>query len=355
MRRSRISILLCLCLLAGLLSGCGRSGKDANTAVNVVEGTAGATDSENFENLFDCDKNTKWCVTGFEGAYVIWGTSSKVTPTGYTIVTANDNTTYNGRNPASWQLYGSSARRAPDRDGKGWELVDAISGDTVLQDVNYTEYHYDITGVSGKYRYFMLVVTQTQGAGVMQLSEFALEYDGASYEFSGGSGSAGGDTAAQTGSTYISDGMTYTLQAGESLTFYNPRTPTSSTYSYNWFVTEGEQYVETDPDGPTCRVTGLDVGSVTILAVLDYSVQLASSWEQYSYEYTITVNVVENTGEDSRYGSVTDGMCPRCHGAGTVDCSVCYGDGRLTNGTLCTNCVNGKVTCPFCDGTGTWS
>lgn len=153
-------------------------------------------------------------------------------------------------------------------------------------------------------------------------------------------------------STYITDGGVYTIAVGDSFTMYHPRTPTSTYYAYTWIIESGEECVELDRGQGTCNVIGIKPGTVKLMANLDYTVLYGYGSQSYSYEYEVTIHVKESGNYD--HGDVTDGLCPRCHGSRTVDCTVCYGDGKLTSGKACTNCSNGKVTCPYCDGKGTW-
>lgn len=349
MKKTALCILLVAALLAGMLFGCGKKQDDEpvlDATVELVEATAGVRPVEEAGNLFDCNTNTKWTVTEFEGAYAIWEFSEKVRPTGYIIVTGNDNELYNGRNPATWTLYGSNGRSAPDRDSKKWELIDAVTDDEVLQDRNMVEYHFDILAVDEKYQYYMLVISQTKGADVMQISEFALEYNGSAYQFSGSQGSAGGSNPI-TGSITITDGGEYTVATDTSLTLYYARTPISSLYAYYWDIIEGDSdCLELDPDGPTCRVTGLKPGTVKLKATLQQSIGLGFSYDHRTDEYTITLHVVD-TDEDPTHRDVTNGPCPRCHGSKTVSCMACYGKG-------CGACDGGKITCTTCHGTGLW-
>lgn len=153
-------------------------------------------------------------------------------------------------------------------------------------------------------------------------------------------------------SAYITDGGEYTIAVGDSFTMYHPRTPTSPYYAYTWIVESGEECVEIDRDQGTCNVVGIQPGTVKLSANLDYTVVLGYSSESYSYEYEVTIQVKESG--NYYHGDVTDGLCPRCHGARTVDCTVCYGDGKLSSGKVCNNCSKGKVICHYCDGSGTW-
>ena len=352
-----IALLMALVLTLSLFCGCGQEEDEpvVDAVVTAVSGTAGVNESEDYGNLFDCDAGTKWCVTDFEGAYVIWSLSEAVRPTGYTIVTGNDNSSHTGRNPASWALYGAQGRKAPGRNSGKWELIDYISADTKLRDQNYTPFEYEISGLEEKYQHFMLVILETQDSSVMQISEFALDYNGAEYAFTNSRG--GGDSDGITdlvGSTYVLDGGEYTIGVGEALTFYYSRTPTSAYYAYWWDIADGDRgCLDFNYDGPTCQIIGVEPGTVTMTATMQCTVvYYGIGSDTYDYVYTFTVHVVEGSTGD--HGTVTDGACPRCHGSREVGCMVCYGDGKLDGGKACSNCDGGSVPCPNCGGSGSW-
>lgn len=357
MNRKWIAFALCICVLAGMLGGCSAEGDEpvVGATVTAVDGTAGVRENEDFSCLFDCDMGTKWCVTGFEGAYVIWSLSAEVRPTGYTIITANDNSSYTERNPASWALYGATGRKAPDRNSGKWELIDYIASDEKLRDQNFTPFEYEIYSLKEKYQHFMLVIPKTQGSSVMQISEFALQYEGADYTFTNSRATDGGTDGITdlVGSTYVSNGGEYTIGVGEALTFYYSRTPISSYYAYWWNIVDGDgDCLDYNYDGPTCQIIGVEPGTVTMTATMQCSVtSVVGGGYTYDYVYTFTVHVVEGSTGD--HGDVTDGLCPRCHGAKKVACMACFGDGQLEGGRSC-SCDGGFVPCPNCGNSGFW-
>ena len=136
------------------------------------EGTAGAGESEGPASLIDGKTGTKWCVTSFSSAYIIFETSSAVNVSGYSITTGNDNAENKGRNPKNWKLYGCN-----DYTGSGtgtWEKIHSVTNDTVLQDENNTTYNFVFDKTETTYQFYKLEITETKGADVMQMSEFAL-------------------------------------------------------------------------------------------------------------------------------------------------------------------------------------
>lgn len=304
----------------------------------AISGTEGANSGEGYENIFDNNAATKWCVTNFSDAYVIWEVEEAISATGYTIVTANDNSKYTGRNPASWILYGSNSSDEPDRNDSSWKKIDAVSGDSTLQDEDYTDYYFSISKKTAEYKYYKLEISQTQGASVMQLSEFALACEGSDYVYAVDTESADAASGGYSGSVYVHDGSEFEMSVGYSMTFYNPKQAGSTYYAYGWDVVEGdEDLVELDKDGPTCKVTAKGEGTVKILAFLDYSIGSLGNWTQYSYDIYFTINITDD-GDATYYGSVADGVCPRCKGRKIIEtsdgwtvCDWCLGSGKWTN------------------------
>ena len=128
-------------------------------------------DGETASNLFDGNTSTKWCYSApstSKSAWVVFKASQKCRLKGYTITTANDNTSSKGRNPKDWIIYGSN-------DKSEWTKLDSVSNDTKLQDENFTPYEYTLaTGIATKYEYYKWEITANQGASVFQVSEFSI-------------------------------------------------------------------------------------------------------------------------------------------------------------------------------------
>lgn len=168
----------------------------AGNMPEAVDGTKGVNTRENYENLFDGSTGTKWCVRG-TNPYVIFKLPSSVSVTGYTLVTGNDSASCAGRNPHSWTLYGCNASQLPDPYDSRWVLLDTVTDDTVMQDVNGTDYYFALPQTSAAYNYYMLWIDE-KNSGIMQLPEFSIAYEGSSFGFTGLDGSAA--SAASSGS-----------------------------------------------------------------------------------------------------------------------------------------------------------
>ncbi|MBS7315429.1 MAG: InlB B-repeat-containing protein [Clostridiaceae bacterium] len=171
MKKRILSLLLAICLVAGLLPTVALAEGIGFTA---IDGTAGANENETYTKLVDGDIKTKWCVTKFTDAYIIFEASTSMQVTGYSITTGNDNVSISGRNPKNWTLYGCNDESTPERNSTSWVMIDEVTNDTVLQDENLTTYNYYLTETAPAYQYFKLEITATKGADVMQMSEFTL-------------------------------------------------------------------------------------------------------------------------------------------------------------------------------------
>ena len=147
---------------------------DNTQGLRPVTLTATAGDSyksfEGCDNIFDGDVYTKWCGTVGSDSYVEFNSVSPFVPKAYTLVTANDNSEYQGRNPSSWKLL---AKNTGDTD---WTTIVDVKDCNAMEDVNYTPYHFAIPNtVSTAYQYYRFVVSKVNNTDkCMQLSELSL-------------------------------------------------------------------------------------------------------------------------------------------------------------------------------------
>ena len=148
---------------------------DTSVTFTALAGKPEGFDNEKYTNLFDGLKDpsnsTKWCgkFVSNGGTYVIFEASKAGIPVGYTITTGSDNSTYKGRNPRSWKLYGNN-------EGKNgaWTLIQEVSNDTKLQDVNCASYDFTCEG-STPYKYFKWEITGIKNKDYIQVGEFELK------------------------------------------------------------------------------------------------------------------------------------------------------------------------------------
>ena len=173
-RRSTLWLMLFTLLLLPT-SMVAQTDYDTSVTFTALAGSPEGFDNEKYTNLFDGLKDpgnsTKWCAKFVSngGTYVIFEASKAGIPVGYTITTGNDNSTYKGRNPRSWKLYGNN-------EGKNgaWTLIQEVSYDTKLQDVNCASYDFTCEG-STPYKYFKWEITGIKNKDYIQVGEFELK------------------------------------------------------------------------------------------------------------------------------------------------------------------------------------
>ena len=174
-RRSTLWLMLFTLLLLPT-SMVAQTDYDTSVKFTPLAGNPEGFDNEKYPNLFDGLKDrgnsTKWCgkFVSNGGTYVIFEASKAGIPVGYTITTGNDNSTYKGRNPRSWKLYGNN-------EGKNgaWTLIQEVSNDTKLQDVNCASYDFTCEG-STPYKYFKWEITGIRNKDYIQVGEFELKF-----------------------------------------------------------------------------------------------------------------------------------------------------------------------------------
>lgn len=342
--------------------------------VTPLSGTSGVALSEQYTCLFDQNVDTKWCVNA-ENSFptVIWKYSEPVKPTGYTMITANDNSIFKGRNPQKWALYAANVSSDAELASAKWTLLSYVEDDTTLEDTNYKPYDFEVDDLGKKFQYYKLVVYSTKGNAALQLSELAIIYPGCDYKFNlkdaASSKEPTGSYTITTGTTYITNGGTYYIREGDTVTFRHPRQPISSLYAYNWYPVGGnDSCVSISRNGPSCTFTAKEKGCVEFEGVLTYSV--VETYQTYTYVYKFTVWVVDknaqsgssssdssSSGNSSSGGSgyiSTPQTCNNCGGAGRVKCINCtngYYYDSINNETrkcVALRCENGYKDCLYC-------
>jgi len=128
-----------------------------------VDGSTTYFGDENPGNLWDDDVTTKFCTDGFP-AWSVASVDGKYKINGIIMATANDNSSYNGRSPNKWTLYGSL-------DNAGWDPI-ASGDETFFEETDYTFY---VTSIpeTAEYSYFKFECEETV-SGTMQVSEVVL-------------------------------------------------------------------------------------------------------------------------------------------------------------------------------------
>lgn len=141
---------------------------DQNTGVTytVVDGTD-LNANEGAKKACDGNVNTK-LGTNAKPAFLTIEASEPVSCVGYAITTGGDNAQWTGRNPEDWVLEGCN-----DLELEEWDIIDEVVADQVLQDVNCTEFTFEVTP-SPRYKYFRYTVNKVEGGGFLQFSEFHI-------------------------------------------------------------------------------------------------------------------------------------------------------------------------------------
>lgn len=275
-------------------TGPGNNKKNKNSnnnriSIEPIEGTRGVSDNEAYSRLFDQSALTKWCITDFSGSYAIWKLSKSVQATGYSIVTGNDNSKYGGRNPNSWKLYGCNSNSVPSANNDKWQLIDSVSNDTVLQDVNEQRYNYTLSKPAPAFQYYMLVITKTKSSSTMQISEFNINYKGSNYDYLSKSDYRFAGDSVVLGNI----NFTYNVKVGEYITLYSTMSPISSLYAYTWVVDTNPSVVYLDRSGPTCAFYGIKPGKAKITSSMSESVLNGFNYDSSTRYESFYINVVE--------------------------------------------------------------
>ena len=138
--------------------------------------SVGRFNNETADLLFDGNASTKWCYNAPSSnspAWVIFKASTKGIICSYTITTGSDNSTCTNRNPKSWKIYGSN----DEGDNKTWTELVKVTDDETLQDQDSTPFTFTVSPSStNAFLYYKWEITENQGAGVFQVSEFSITY-----------------------------------------------------------------------------------------------------------------------------------------------------------------------------------
>ena len=140
MKKRIISIMLTLCMVLAFMPQMVFAA-GAGNPYTLKEGTNGTVETEGPSSLLDGNSGTKWCVTNFSRAYIIFSTDSPVNVNGYSITTGNDNAENPGRNPKNWTLYGCNDYT---KNGTGtWNTIHSVTNDTILRDEDKSTYSFE--------------------------------------------------------------------------------------------------------------------------------------------------------------------------------------------------------------------
>lgn len=134
----------------------------------VVDGKQ-ASDGEGYKDLYDGNKNTKYCISISNKPYVTFKASSANTiVTDYTLYTGNDTSTHKGRNPKDWTLYGSD-------DYSMWTAIHSVTDDATMGAENHKGYSFSTANTTAYLFYkFEFTARRTEfedAYDLIQLSE----------------------------------------------------------------------------------------------------------------------------------------------------------------------------------------
>lgn len=128
----------------------------------VVNGQKDSGGNASYENLFDGNTGTKYCIDIKRNPYVTFRSSDVGTVvTCYKLYTGDDTSTHQGRNPKSWTLYGSN-------NGMDWTAIHTVSDDTTMGVDNKTGYPFTFENTTPYWQY-KLEITDRQG-GIAETS-----------------------------------------------------------------------------------------------------------------------------------------------------------------------------------------
>ena len=134
-------------------------------AYTATSGTNGYS-FENYGNLVDGDKSSKWCVNS-GSPYIEFYSSSPIIPTGYVMTTAADTYPDNlGRNPKRLVI------KAKANGSDSWTTLTDVTNDDLVPFKNTTDCTYKLSNTN-TYQYFRLEFTSRNNTE-LQLAEFAF-------------------------------------------------------------------------------------------------------------------------------------------------------------------------------------
>jgi len=165
--RKKLSVFLLAAAMLLPIASAKAQYVDPETGVTytAIDGTKSG--NEGYECASDGSTSTKYG-TGDRPNFVTIEASSPVFLTGYTIITANDNQQYTGRNPMDWVLEGSN-------DKENWTVLTEVTGDNTMEDVNFTPFDFAFEAPTKTFKYFRFTVNATKDeSAYMQYSELHL-------------------------------------------------------------------------------------------------------------------------------------------------------------------------------------
>lgn len=136
---------------------------------------------------------------------------------------------------------------------------------------------------------------------------------------------------------YAIDGFNYTMEVGEALSLYNPRSAISGFSAYTWEVLEGGELVQVDRNQATCRFYAKRPGVVKLQSHMDETVVNYFGGSTHNrVTYTMTITITPATDQGSAGGLMKWQTCPTCEGSGKIrvgtrqeTCPTCLGQKQV--------------------------
>lgn len=110
--------------------------------LHIISSSTGET-GQSAEKLFDNSVDTKFCVRKSSNIYCIFDFDKSISPVSYRMCTANDNSTWKGRNPKTWNIMFSDVLLTTYSDSN-WNIWSEHINDFTMKDVNYTWYNFNV-------------------------------------------------------------------------------------------------------------------------------------------------------------------------------------------------------------------
>ncbi|MBP3374065.1 MAG: hypothetical protein J6L60_06025 [Bacteroidaceae bacterium] len=145
-----------------------------------ISGTDGAAASEGFAALIDGKPETKWCVTNFTDAYVVFKSDVAVSPSTYYLITGGDTGKFPERNWKVWRIYGANfaSDEEATRESDAWTLIDEkTNGEESLPQANTAPADFTCSEtVNTTYTHFKIevekIISISTDTQTMQMAEF---------------------------------------------------------------------------------------------------------------------------------------------------------------------------------------
>lgn len=140
------------------------------TSYTASSGTSGSNSNEDYDELVDNNKSTKWCVTSLGSpTYIEFQSAKPIIPVGYVMTTGDDTDSQSGRNPKSWKIL------AKANTGDEWTTLVDVTNNDEMPAAKTTDKEFSIEGNTAAYQYFRFEVSAIKSGDIFQLAEFQFK------------------------------------------------------------------------------------------------------------------------------------------------------------------------------------